>query len=95
MKEERDFAILITCLTVFVSLVFGILMVVCFHFGIINAGVDLANMYFNIRKIFGIFLIILGVLFTISLIIIMIICISVIFNFIYIKKNRKYNEENK
>ena len=95
MKEERNFTILVICLTAFVSLVFGILTVICFHFGIINAGLDLANMYFIIRKILGIFLIILGVLFTISLIIIMIICISVIFNFIYIKKNRKYNEENK
>lgn len=95
MKEERDFTILVICLTAFVSLVFGILIVICFHFGIINAGVDLANMYFNIRKIFGIFLIILGVLFTISLIIIMILCISVILNFFHIKKNNKYNEENK
>lgn len=89
MKEERDFTILITCLTVFVSLVFGILMVVCFHFGIINAGVDLANIYFIIRKILGIFLIILGVLFAISLGIIIAICINVIYNFINIKKNNK------
>ena len=96
MKEERDFAIFITCLTAFVSLVFGILIVICFHFGIINAGVDLANMYFNIRKILGIFLIILGVLFVISLIIIMIMWISVILNFIHIKKkNKEYNEENR
>ena len=96
MKEERNFTILVICLTAFVSLVFGILTVICFHFGIINAGVDLANMYFIIRKIFGIFLIILGVLFTISLIIIIIICISVILNFIHIKKkNKEYNEENK
>ena len=96
MKEERDFAILITCLTVFVSLVLSILIVICFHFGIINAGVELANMYFIIRKILGVFLIILGVLFTISLIIIIIICISVILNFIHIKKkNKEYNEENK
>ncbi len=95
MKEERGYAILITCLTVFVSLVLSILIVICFHFGIINAGVELANMYFIIRKILGVFLIILGVLFTISLIIIIIICISVILNFIHIKKNNKYNEENK
>jgi hypothetical protein len=94
MKEERDLTI-ITCLTVFVFLVLSILIVICFHFGIINAGVELANMYFIIRKILGVFLIILGVLFTISLIIIIIICISVILNFIHIKKNNKYNEENK
>ena len=89
MKEERDFAILITCLTVFVSLVFGILMVVCFHFGIINAGVDLANMYFIIRKIFGIFLIILGVLIAFSILILIVVYISAIIDFV------KCNKENK
>lgn len=89
MKEERDFAILITCLTVFVSLVFGILMMVCFYFGGINAVVEVSSIYFIIRKIFGIFLIILGVLFAISLGIIIAICINVIYNFINIKKNNK------
>ena len=89
MKEERDFAILITCLTVIVSLVFGILTVICFHFGIINAGVDLANMYFNIRKIFGIFLIILGVLIAFSILILIVVYISAIIDFV------KCNKENK
>ncbi len=89
MKEERDFAILITCLTVFVSLVFGILMVVCFHFGIINAGVDLANMYFIIRRILGIFLIILGVLIAFSILILIVVYISAIIDFV------KCNKENK
>lgn len=89
MKEERDFAILITCLTVFVSLVFGILMVVCFHFGIINAGVDLANMYFIIRRILGIFLIILGGLIASSILILIVVYISAIIDFV------KCNKENK
>ena len=89
MKEERDFAILITCLTVFVSLVFGILMVVCFHFGIINAGVDLANMYFIIRRILGIFLIILGGLIAFSILTLIFVCISAIIDFV------KCNEKNK
>ena len=89
MKEERDFAILITCLTVFVSLVFGNLMVVCFHFGIINAGVDLANMYFIIRRILGIFLIILGVLIAFSILILIVVYISAIIDFV------KCNKENK
>lgn len=89
MKEERDFAILITCLTVFVSLVFGILMVVCFHFGIINAGVDLANMYFIIRRILGIFLIILGGLIAFSILILIVVYISAIIDFV------KCNKENK
>lgn len=89
MKEERDFAILITCLTVFVSLVFGILMVVCFHFGIINAGVDLANMYFIIRRILGIFLIILGALFAFSILILIVVYINAIIYFV------KCNKENK
>ena len=92
MKEERKFAIFIACLIVFVSLIFGILMVVCFYFGIINVGVDLTNMYFIIRMILGIFLIILGVLFAISLGVIIAICINEIRNYINIKKN---NEENK
>lgn len=89
MKEERDFAILITCLTVFVSLVFGILMVVCFHFGIINAGVDLANMYFIIRRILGIFLIILGGLIAFSILILIVVYINAIIDFV------KCNKENK
>ncbi len=89
MKEERDFAILITCLTVFVSLVFGILMVVCFHFGIINAGVDLANMYFIIRRILGIFLIILGGLIASSILILIVVYINAIIDFV------KCNKENK
>ena len=89
MKEERDFAILITCLTVIVSLVFGILTVICFHFGIINAGVDLANMYFIIRRIFGIFLIILGGLIAFSILILIVVYISAIIDFV------KCNKENK
>ena len=89
MKEERDFAILITCLTVFVSLVFGILMMVCFHFGIINAGVDLANMYFIIRRILGIFLIILGGLIASSILILIVVYINAIIDFV------KCNKENK
>lgn len=89
MKEERDFVILITCLTVFVSLVFGILMVVCFHFGIINAGVDLANMYFIIRRILGIFLIILGGLIASSILILIVVYINAIIDFV------KCNKENK
>jgi len=89
MKAERKFAILITCLTVFVSIIFGILMMVCLHFGYINAVVEVSSIYFIIRKIFGIFLIILGVLFAISLGIIIAICINVIYNFINIKKNNK------
>ena len=89
MKEERDFAILITCLTAFVSLVFGILIVICFHFGIINAGVDLANMYFIIRRILGIFLIILGGLIAFSILILIVVYISAIIDFV------KCNKENK
>ena len=89
MKEERNFTILVICLTAFVSLVFGILTVICFHFGIINAGVDLANMYFNIRKIFGIFLIILGVLIAFSILILIVVYISAIIDFV------KCNKENK
>ena len=89
MKEERDFAILITCLTVFVSLVFGILTVICFHFGIINAGVDLANMYFIIRRILGIFLIILGGLIASSILILIVVYINAIIDFV------KCNKENK
>jgi len=89
MKEERDFAILITCLTVFVSLVFGILMVVCFHFGGINAVVEVSSIYFIIRKIFGIFLIILGVLIAFSILTLIFVCISAIIDFV------KCNKENK
>ena len=89
MKEERDSAILITCLTVFVSLVFGILMVVCFYFGGINAVVEVSSIYFFIRKIFGIFLIILGVLIAFSILILIVVYISAIIDFV------KCNKENK
>ena len=89
MKEERDFAILITCLTVFVSLVFGILMMVCFYFGGINAVVEVSSIYFIIRKIFGIFLIILGVLIAFSILILIVVYISAIIDFV------KCNKENK
>ena len=82
MKEERDFAILITCLTVFVSLVFGILMMVCFYFGGINAVVEVSSIYFIIRKIFGIFLIILGVLIAFSILILIFVYISAIIDFV-------------
>lgn len=89
MKEERDFAILITCLTVIVSLVFGILMMVCFYFGGINAVVEVSSIYFIIRKIFGIFLIILGVLIAFSILTLIFVCISAIIDFV------KCNEKNK
>lgn len=89
MKEERDFAILITCLTVFVSLVFGILMVVCFYFGGINAVVEVSSIYFFIRKIFGIFLMIFGVLIAFSILILIFIYICAIIDFV------KCNKENK
>lgn len=89
MKEERDFAILITCLTVFVSLVFGILMMVCFYFGGINAVVEVSSIYFIIRKIFGIFLIILGDLIAFSILILIVVYISAIIDFV------KCNKENK
>ena len=89
MKEERDFAILITCLTVFVSLVFGILMMVCFYFGGINAVVEVSSIYFIIRKIFGIFLIILGVLIAFSILILIVVYINAIIDFV------KCNKENK
>ena len=89
MKEERNFTILVICLTAFVSLVFGILTVICFHFGIINAGVDLANMYFIIRRILGIFLIILGGLIASSILILIVVYISAIIDFV------KCNKENK
>ena len=89
MKEERNFTILVICLTAFVSLVFGILTVICFHFGIINAGVDLANMYFIIRRILGIFLIILGGLIAFSILILIVVYISAIIDFV------KCNKENK
>ena len=89
MKEERDFAILITCLTVFVSLVFGILMMVCFYFGGINAVVEVSSIYFIIRKIFGIFLIIFGDLIAFSILILIVVYISAIIDFV------KCNKENK
>ena len=82
MKEERDFAILITCLTVFVSLIFGIPMMVCFYFGGINAVVEVSSIYFIIRKIFGIFLIILGVLIAFSILILIFVYISAIIDFV-------------
>ena len=82
MKEERKFAILITCLTVFVSLIFGILMMVCFYFGGINAVVEVSSIYFIIRKIFGIFLIILGVLIAFSILILIFVYISAIIDFV-------------
>ena len=89
MKEERDSAILITCLTVFVSLVFGILMMVCFYFGGINAVVEVSSIYFFIRKIFGIFLMIFGVLIAFSILILIFVYIGAIIDFV------KCNEENK
>ena len=89
MKEERDFAILITCLTVFVSLVFGILMMVCFYFGGINAVVEVSSIYFFIRKIFGIFLMIFGVLIAFSILILIFVYIGAIIDFV------KCNKENK
>ena len=85
MKEERNFAILITCLTVLVSLIFGILMMVCFYFGGINAVVEVSI----IRKIFGIFLIILGVLIAFSILILIFVYINAIIDFVKCNKKNK------